>query len=476
MNALRFAYALFLCALVPSPLFAVTTVDQLDQNDPASWVLKSVCQPSSGSLLAVDPYGGCPSGSTLRKIQPGDALPYNNYEQMGYQISDSFPLLDGSWNPLWLHTFDYAPFNQFNLHSGSDGYDVYSLSGGDVSIPNTRDGGGSRLHLFRQRLFFGPRLGALPQDPLHFPRRGLLRHLWGLLGAESAVVARRLSGWLLDQYARPPGSSTPARPVRRDQRECDEVDAGPDFLPRLRDQRRHHPDRQLPEAGPPRGVRLHARIRPDPLGGVDPAGAASHGRQQGRVQRTGDGQLQRPAVDRPVLPRLVSGGAAGESGAAQRAAGQRQAAASPPLRRRLIRRRWHRDWHRFGTSEAGLSINWSLLNSTSGGDNQNGSGLRYLALNCGASGGTGCRPGGTEAIYQDIPAGGFCSGCGLLYGIDARSESGSGTLQAAIQVLDGAGHVIWQDVSGATLGPDNGDGRPGESSSVYRSSAFVGIG
>lgn len=61
---------------------------------------------------------------------------------MGYQISDSFSLFDTAGNPLFLHTFDYAPFNQFSQHSGSDGYDVYVVSNGAISVSNTKDGGG----------------------------------------------------------------------------------------------------------------------------------------------------------------------------------------------------------------------------------------------------------------------------------------------------------------------------------------------
>src|SRR5579871_610281 len=121
---------------------AATTVDELAQTDPLTWLLKSVCVAASGKLLTVDPYGGCPTGATLRKMAVGDPLPYNNFEQMGYQISDSIQLLASDWSPLSLHTFDYAPFNQWNLNSGSDGFDVYSFLQGNVSISNTRDGGG----------------------------------------------------------------------------------------------------------------------------------------------------------------------------------------------------------------------------------------------------------------------------------------------------------------------------------------------
>jgi hypothetical protein len=147
--------ALLLCALACSPVRAATTVDGLPQDDPATWALKSVCAASDGNLVAADPYGGCPAGTDLRKIWPGDPLPYNNYEQMGYQISDSMQLLDASWNPLWMHSFDYAPFNQFNLFSGSDGFDVYARTGSYLSVSSTRDGGGYGTTFFGQHCSLG---------------------------------------------------------------------------------------------------------------------------------------------------------------------------------------------------------------------------------------------------------------------------------------------------------------------------------
>ena len=115
--------------------------------DPLTWLVKSVCQINIDGgdrfeLLSTDPYDGCPTGSSLRKIEAGDYLPYNNLDLFDTQMADSFALLDSNGDPLYVHTFDYEPFNEFNQHSGSDGYDVYVIKNGIVSITNTKDGGG----------------------------------------------------------------------------------------------------------------------------------------------------------------------------------------------------------------------------------------------------------------------------------------------------------------------------------------------
>jgi hypothetical protein len=120
-----------------------------DPNDYLTWLVKSVCELGEETtengglqiLLPDDPYVGCPEGSFLRKIGVSDAMPYNNIDQADTQMCDSVALVDRAGAPLYVHTFDYAPFNEFNQHSGSDGYDVYVVQDGVVSISNTKDGG-----------------------------------------------------------------------------------------------------------------------------------------------------------------------------------------------------------------------------------------------------------------------------------------------------------------------------------------------
>ena len=123
-------------------------------------------------------------------------------------------------------------------------------------------------------------------------------------------------------------------------------------------------------------------------------------------------------------------------------------------------------WHRFSS---GPNINWQTGVSTTGGDAAYGSGTRYLAINCGAA---SCPAPGSQAIYQDIALSNFCNGCTYLYGVDARTEAGNGVLQIALAIVDN-GIVVWQDVAGQTIKPDNGDPARNQAASVVRSSAFV---
>jgi hypothetical protein len=118
-------------------------VTQLNANDPMTWLIKSVCTNAQDQVVAADPYGSCPAGAGIRKIKSGDPLPYHNVEQEGYQQRDAFPVNDPIAGKTWvIATFDWSPFDTFNLYNGTDGYDIYSVQNGWASIVNTSDGGG----------------------------------------------------------------------------------------------------------------------------------------------------------------------------------------------------------------------------------------------------------------------------------------------------------------------------------------------
>lgn len=467
------AVALLFCGLSSSPLRAATTVDGLPQDDPATWALKSVCAASDGDLVAADPYGGCPTGTELRKIGPGDPLPYNSYEQMGYQISESMQLLDASWSPLWMHSFDYAPFNQFNLFSGSDGFDVYARIGGSLSVSGTRDGGGYGTTFFGASCSLG---GGWVLFPLSRPTAAgqgtfpIAGTYWEHGGQSSPGSCPRgystntLTSWQLDPayaFGGIGGNATKTMKALISVHGY-ETDDGTtptaNFLDRghlevfyfTREYGLTRWEVWTPQHQRPTGGNKSECSGPD---------TATYKGTPFVIQYCHDWSSAVPLTS-AVLP-------------------------SWPLPAANLLKYSHFEagfsdgsgmglWHRFGRSPAGYLVNWSSLVSTGGGDGAYGSGMRYLATNCGAGAGSGCGPGGTQAIYQDIPASRFRSEGAVLYGIDARSESGTGQLQVALQVVDGSGRVLWQDVSGTTLAPDNGDGRPGEAASVYRSSAFVG--
>ncbi|MDB4928360.1 MAG: hypothetical protein JWM10_844 [Myxococcaceae bacterium] len=107
----------------------------------SDWLIQDVCARPDGTLLADDPWDGCPSGSVRRDLAVGDALPYHRHDQpapgapQGYQRHDSFPRSGAGLRQL--STFDFAPFGEFN--PAQDGYDALELDGAYASIIGTRD-------------------------------------------------------------------------------------------------------------------------------------------------------------------------------------------------------------------------------------------------------------------------------------------------------------------------------------------------
>lgn len=110
------------------------------------WVVKDICANASNQPVPADPYYTCPAGTKRRKIQPGDPLPYYNFDQGGTQGAEAYPLLDAQGNPLYVHAIENSPYNQFHLIG--DGYDFYSVDSQWLSIPGTRDNGGYGTQFF----------------------------------------------------------------------------------------------------------------------------------------------------------------------------------------------------------------------------------------------------------------------------------------------------------------------------------------
>jgi hypothetical protein len=107
------------------------------------YLVQKVCRDPSGRVLSVDPYN-CPGSSTLRSLEPGEALPYHRYDQSlpGFpesrQRRDSYPVRSADAQKIVINTFDYAPFGQFEPER--DGYDITMVRDGWASIGGTRTG------------------------------------------------------------------------------------------------------------------------------------------------------------------------------------------------------------------------------------------------------------------------------------------------------------------------------------------------
>lgn len=61
---------------------------------------------------------------------------------------------------------------------------------------------------------------------------------------------------------------------------------------------------------------------------------------------------------------------------------------------------------------------------------------------------------GVQQIYQELPISQFVNNGTYLYGIDARTESGTGQISIALQEIAGdGGPVVWSDELDGTLTP-----------------------
>ena len=99
-----------------------------------NWPVKSVCVGSNNVPLSVDPYGGCPAKTTIRKIQVGEGLPYHNGGKPGAATQNySFPIRDLAGHIFVLATHDFPPYNVFNLYDGTDGYAIDAVRGSNVT-------------------------------------------------------------------------------------------------------------------------------------------------------------------------------------------------------------------------------------------------------------------------------------------------------------------------------------------------------
>lgn len=442
-----------LAAALYSNSVCAASVADLPQTSHSTWISKSVCVNSAGQLLPVDPYPACPPNSTIRKIRIGDPLPYSNIDQGGFQRNDSYPLYDKNRNPIYMHTFDFVPFGEFNLYDGSDGYDVYTVMNGFVSVVNTRDGGGYGQTFYGANCSQGDGWRLFPttnfltlveretvsaisgvyweQTERSFPGgcpsgygQTTTTYRWvpntsfgGIAGRPlktmDALVVTHISGNIERFYfTREYGLTrweawNQTAPVQAPTKYC----SGADTIT-VKGKVYHYAD-----------CRDWSDIVALSVSTVQPW----------------------PLVNANLLQyaHFNAGGFVD----------QHQAQGF---------------WHRFYPA-GGPVLNWSARMSTGGGDNRYGSGTAYVAINCGAA---QCAPSGTQALYQDIPIGRFCSGCSYLYGVNARREVGDGDLFLALQVVHN-GAVVWQDVTGRRLKPNNGAYGGEQLASVVRSSAFV---
>jgi hypothetical protein len=452
-----FAIAVVLAVSFRLPAAAAANVAQLNANDPMSWLVKSVCTDAHNLVLPVDPYGGCPAGAAIRKIQSGDPLPYHNIEQGGYQQRDAYPVYDPSDGKTWIiATFDYFPFNEYSLFNGTDGYDVYALQNGWATITNTSDGGGYGQTFYSSGCTVGGGWGL-------FPTMGFLKESQATLP-------------IADVYWEQTGQSYPGA-------------CPPHYSTTTLTTWQYQPGFRFG------GINGNPTKTMDTLisyhGFRAGAGFLHNGhlevfyftREYGitrwevwapTAQRpTATSQCEVPATQTYQGVSFVVQSCHDWSNLVMASAPQLPVWPIPNINR-LAKSHFDGSITSAWRSQGG--IGWSVQNSTASRDTAASPiGVRYLRLACGA-GGRGQCGGLGHAIYQDIAVSALSGGAYAL-GVNARTETGQGTISVAIQEIDAKGRVISTDgTATATVLPDNGTPEResrGESGSVYLSSRFV---
>jgi hypothetical protein len=129
------------------------------------FMIQNACLDSRGAVVdGASPIDGDPRCVAQRDLRPGEKLPYHKHDHpalhdasglpRGYQRHDSFPVETAGFGTVVEHSFDFGAgegrrFGVFDAGKG-DGGDIALLSGDDVSIAATEDGGAGF------QLFVGP--------------------------------------------------------------------------------------------------------------------------------------------------------------------------------------------------------------------------------------------------------------------------------------------------------------------------------
>ena len=394
------------------------------------WIIKSICVDSSDRPVPADPYYDCPVGTTLRKIQLGDPLPYYNFDQGGGQRSDAYPVLDKNFQPLYMQTFDFAPFNEFS--TTADGFDYYTFRDGWFSAPGTRDGGGYGIEFFGADCGYGNGWVFFPLSGFQTPGEGRMAIAgksweqnghsfpgpcptgyeypltkWGLQSGVSFGGAHGNPIKVMDSVVAYHGFE-PDRPT------------GMEVFYFTEQYGKARWEYWVPATENP--VVTTNCIVPDTVYYLGVAMKVKDCRDWTNVELATDAVLPKWPIS---ATNMLASAHFDDSGGFDGGVG------TGP-------------WYRGGNSAEGNIINWSLRNSTSAADirtSQNGAGVRYLLTNCGGT----CTGPGVQQIYQEIPMGRIGSGATFLYGVQASTESGRGTIRITLQQLNDSGNVLWQD-------------------------------
>ena len=456
-------------------------VSDLNQNDPMIWLVKSVCVGAANNILSIDPYNGCPAGTSLRKIQVGEALPYFNKDDFNSQWNN-FPVRTASGQILVVDARQFGPNfdHQFRSHDQFDIYAVNVNGDGWVSAINTRDGGGYNT------TFFGPNCevgGGWTLFPINGFRSGGMNKLtiagnyWQQSGGSfpgacsSVAPTDAISQW---QYISGKAfGGLNGGPVKS----MDTMVTIHGYEPNANFQSGGHIEvfYFTREYGLTRWE-VWTPSAQNPVPDTNScAGIKNPISYQGKSFIVTDchDNSDVAIASSPYLPVLPVPNMNMLKHANFDNSGGYTPISDPTLGL----------WHRAGSSPAGNIINWSLLYSTATQDKgYGGVGVKFLETNCGAGSNGLCgfnmSPPVYQEIFEELPISSFVTGQYYSYGISARVNPSSGTnaqgtIMIGIQQLDANNNYLWGDSIVRTIGVDNGSfPSAAESNSVFLASGF----
>ncbi len=446
----------------PARVRPTTTIATLQKPELSSsykdWLVRKVCADSSDRPVPTDPYDGCPSGTTMRQQKMGDPLPYHIADLPGEQRADAWWTYDKDMNPYYFHTFDYTPFNQYNLFSYSDGHDSYSIKNGWVSIADTRDGGGYGTTwwgsgctvgggwvLFPTSNFLSGGSATLPIGGTGWEQEGQTAP--GVCGGQ----IQSLTTWELKNDFSFGGAD--GQPVKTmDTLVSYHGNATDDHLEIFYFTQIYGPTRWetwRPANNNP-AKSLHCASA-DIITYQGKQWVMTDCREWTRVT------LATPSdVVPPVWPL--------------------------PLANILLHWHWDNDWQQSwqkgGTASDGGPMNWTMAASTYPQDTgslygYSLAGTHYLLTNCGVlSNSARCGWNGSyEQLWQDLPASQFVSGTTYVFGIDARTVAGTGSLVLGLQQLDATKTRVIDQINAYLTVESSYDNA--RSDSVYNNTKFL---
>ena len=399
------------------------------ESDVREYLIQKVCVNEKDEAVAMDPCF-CKEPHHLRSLKIGEPLPYHKMDQAAVQRHDSYPARTPGGEEIVVNPFDFTPFGVFN--PWGDGYDIYQIKDGWASASFTKDGGGFGT------TFFGGE--CRPYNGwIFFPATGLD------VGDSEKQAALPISARYWEQNGEawpgkcPTSYTTNSQTFWQIIRDFSFGGSGSSTLKKIDALRVVHGLSTDPSINLKSHLeifyftKLYGGTRwevwvPDVKGAPASQTANCSGPDHFKYHnndyvRTGCRDWTSVTVtskpDQMIWP-------------------------VPSLN---LLTNFHfsdgvKHWNRVGESQSGNQTNWHLRNSKTSLDikyiQPGGEGPRYLAINCGGK----CTT--SQGIYQDIDLDEHDGerkreGDGerhFAFGIDVRSESGTGSIKVLLQAID----------------------------------------